>query len=90
MNKSSQEKIIKRLNRLKGQIEGVTKMVEADKNCVKVLMQILAVQGALKGVASEVMEGHLSTCSEKHLDGKKCDKEEFMKDLMKAFSLFNR
>lgn len=84
-------KSLERLRRAKGQIEGLIRMVEEDKYCADILTQLLALQGALKGVTSLVLESHLTTCGPKLLsssDGKK--RKKFIKEIIKACELSSR
>jgi DNA-binding FrmR family transcriptional regulator len=53
---------LKRLKRIEGQVRGLAKMVEEDRYCMDVLMQIAAVQQALRGVSQELMHQHLEHC----------------------------
>lgn len=53
------EKLIARVRRLKGQLEGVERALETDAACSEVLRQIASVRGAVTGLTSEVMEAHL-------------------------------
>lgn len=57
-----QEAALKRLKRIEGQVRGLTKMVEEDRYCMDVMMQIAAVQQALRGVSRELMHKHLEHC----------------------------
>ena len=52
----------KRLARIEGQVRGVAKMVEEDRYCIDVLVQIAAVQGALRAVATKLLEDHVHGC----------------------------
>ena len=56
------EAALKRLKRIEGQVRGVSKMVEDDRYCMDVLMQISAIQQALRGVSRELMHQHLEHC----------------------------
>ena len=56
------KKIISRLNRIEGQVRGVTKMVTTDKSCDDVLVQISAVKSALDSVSRILLEDHIRTC----------------------------
>jgi len=56
------DELSKRLNRLKGQLAGIQRMVEEEKYCVDVLQQIAAVRGALGKVASKLLEAHVKHC----------------------------
>lgn len=51
----------KRLNIIKGQIDGLSKMIENDEYCIDVLNQSLAIQSALKGLDAVLFERHLET-----------------------------
>lgn len=54
--------LIKRLNRVEGQIRGVTKMVQDEKYCIDVITQIGAAQAALDKVALELIRDHARHC----------------------------
>lgn len=55
------EKAQKRLNIIKGQLDGLSKMVMSDEYCIDVLNQSLAIQNSLKSLDSVLLERHLST-----------------------------
>ncbi|WP_215761403.1 metal-sensitive transcriptional regulator [Acetobacter sp. P1H12_c] len=54
-----------RLRRIEGQIGGVLNMVEQDRYCVDILMQISAIKSALDGVATEILSTHANGCVRK-------------------------
>jgi CsoR family transcriptional regulator, copper-sensing transcriptional repressor len=54
---------LKRLRRIEGQIRGLQKMVEEDRYCADIIMQISAVQEALRGVGRSLMRNHLRHCA---------------------------
>lgn len=54
--------VSQRLNRIEGQVRGVSRMVEEDKYCIDVLTQIKAVQAGLDKVALEVLRDHTRHC----------------------------
>ena len=51
-----------RLNRISGQINGISKMVDENRYCSDILMQIAAVEKALEQVGYLVLSEHLKTC----------------------------
>jgi DNA-binding FrmR family transcriptional regulator len=53
------DKLIARVRRIKGQLEGIERALETDTACVEVLRQIASVRGAVGGLTVEVMEDHL-------------------------------
>jgi CsoR family transcriptional regulator, copper-sensing transcriptional repressor len=56
------KKIVNRLSRLEGHIRGVKTMVQDDRPCPEVLVQIAAVRGALDRVARMILDEHLTQC----------------------------
>jgi DNA-binding FrmR family transcriptional regulator len=54
---------LKRLRRIEGQVRGLQKMVEDDRYCADILMQISSVQEALRAVGRELMRNHLRHCA---------------------------
>ena len=54
--------VINILSRIIGHMESVKKMVENDRDCTDVLIQIAAVNSALQGVSRAVLKEHMSTC----------------------------
>ena len=54
---------LKRLRRIEGQVRGVQKMVEEERYCADILMQISSVHEALRAVARELMRNHLKHCA---------------------------
>ena len=54
--------LLKRLNRIEGQVRGVAKMVEEDRYCVDVLTQVSAIQSALDALALQLLESHTKGC----------------------------
>ena len=56
--------LIVRLRKIKGQVEAIEKMVEADADKSDVLMQVVAARRALKSFSEEVIESHMRQCIE--------------------------
>ena len=54
---------LRRLRRIEGQVRGLQKMVEEQRYCADILMQISSVQHALQGVSRELMRNHLQNCA---------------------------
>lgn len=53
---------LKRLRRIEGQVRGLQRMVEEDRYCADILVQVASVQEALRGVARSLMRNHLNHC----------------------------
>jgi CsoR family transcriptional regulator, copper-sensing transcriptional repressor len=54
---------LKRLRRIEGQVRGLHKMVEEDRCCTDIIVQVSSVQAALRGVARSLMRNHLRHCA---------------------------
>ncbi|MDP1632908.1 MAG: metal-sensitive transcriptional regulator [Caulobacter sp.] len=54
--------VTKRLNRIEGQVRGLSKMITDDRYCIDVVTQIAAVQAALRKVEEEVLRDHVAHC----------------------------
>ena len=52
-------KLIARLRRIKGQVEGVERALESQADCTEVLRQIASIRGAMNGLTNEMLEEHL-------------------------------
>lgn len=53
---------LKRLARIRGQIDGIGRMIEAERYCVDILVQLRAVHAALRKVEEQVLRGHVDHC----------------------------
>ena len=56
------EALRRRLNRIVGQVQGIARMVEEDRYCVDVLVQLSAVKAALNLVSLQLIEDHTKGC----------------------------
>lgn len=54
---------LKRLRRIEGQVRGLEHMVEEDRYCADILVQISSVQEALRAVGRALMRNHLRHCA---------------------------
>ena len=54
--------LVKRLNRIEGQVRGIGRMLEEDRYCVDILTQVSAVRSALDALGLELLEHHLHGC----------------------------
>lgn len=81
--------IVKRLNRIAGQVSGVARMLEEDRYCIDVLTQIRAVKAALARVEDAVLEDHAATCvAEAMKSGSAAEKQKKFEELVRLFGKF--
>jgi CsoR family transcriptional regulator, copper-sensing transcriptional repressor len=82
----SQEKFKKRINIIKGQLNGLLKMIAKDEYCIDLLNQSLAIQNSLKSLDALILERHLRI----HVaDQFKTKKETAVNELIKVFKRSN-
>lgn len=76
--------LIRRLNRIEGQIRGVKRMVEEERYCVDILNQVSAIQSALNGFNKVLLSSHIHTCVVKDIrDGKEEAVDELCETIKK-------
>lgn len=61
--------LLKRVRRLKGQVEAIERALAGEPDCGAVLQQLAAVRGAVNSLMAEVLEGHVL----EHLGGSAAD-----------------
>lgn len=54
--------LVNRLSRIEGQVRGVKKMVEEDRYCIDILVQVQAIQAALNGFNKMLLSEHIHSC----------------------------
>ncbi|MET1247297.1 metal-sensing transcriptional repressor [Sporolactobacillus sp. STCC-11] len=79
-------KIMNRLKRVEGQVRGIEKMIEDDRYCVDILIQLSAVQAALQKIGFSVLERHTKSCVAKAIE--EGHGEEQINELLKVLKHF--
>ena len=71
--------------------EGIQRMVDEDRYCIDVVMQVSAARSALAKVSEVVLGRHFSTCMVEAFEtGSEHDRQEKIEELMKVFSRHGR
>ena len=52
----------RRLNRIAGQVQGISRMVAEDRYCIDILTQMQAVKSALARAEAEILRDHAAHC----------------------------
>ncbi len=88
VEKETKEDILKRLRRIEGQVKGIQRMIEEDKNCADILTQVAAVRAAINKTGSLILEKHSMTCIR---NAATCeDKDKALTELAKTMQSFMR
>ncbi len=80
------KQICNRLNRIEGQIRGVKKMVEEDRYCNDILIQLSAIEKSIKSLSNNVLENHLYTCISRDLEKGNLEVIDELTSLFKRFN----
>ncbi|EMA6344372.1 metal-sensing transcriptional repressor [Bacillus cytotoxicus] len=82
------EQIMNRLKRIEGQVRGIQNMIENDRYCVDILVQISAINAAMKKVGMGILKNHTHHCvSHAIQDG---NGDEAIEELMRVFERFSK
>lgn len=80
--------LLRRLRRIEGQVRGIQRMIEEDKYCVDILVQMAAVRAALDRVGLMLLEDHTKGCVARAIERNEGD--EAVEELMDVVSRFIR
>ncbi len=85
--RSEEEKknIITRLNRVIGQMNGVKKMIEENRYCDDVLIQLSAIDKSIKSIANLMLDSHMHTCLIENIKQGNYDIVDEIVELFKRF-----
>ncbi len=86
--RSEEEKrtIISRLNRISGQLNGIKRMVEEDRYCDDILVQLAAADASVKSLSAVILKNHLHGCVAEHVKAGDTAVLDEIVDLFKRFS----
>lgn len=59
---ADRERLLKRVNRLEGQVRGIGRMIQDDRYCIDIVNQLSAVQAAARELSLQLLEGHVRHC----------------------------
>ena len=85
-SQDEKKRLISRLNRIEGQIKGITKMIDNDAYCNDVLIQLSAVENSVKSLSAHILENHLYTCVSRDMENGELDTIDELISLFKRFN----
>lgn len=84
-NEADKKTLTSRLNRIEGQIRGIRLMVEQDRYCDDILIQLSAVDKSIKSLANLMLDKHMKSCvKENILNGN----DEILDEIIQLFKRF--
>ncbi len=84
-HENSKDALLNRLRRIEGQVKGIQKMIENDKYCGDILIQVAAAKAALGKVGGIVLEEHTKKCIKNAVEEKR---EESIDELINIILKF--
>ena len=81
VNSKEYKSMIRRLKLIEGQVRGIEKMVEEDRYCIDILIQVSAIQSALNAFNKELLAQHIHGCV---VDDIRHGKDEVVDELVAA------
>lgn len=81
----SKEDILNRMKKIEGQAKGIQKMIEEDKCCGDIMIQISAIRSAINRVGGFIMDRYIKECLKESLKNNRDDKkiEEVIENIVK-------
>ena len=83
-----QKKLLARVRRLRGQIDGIERALEKEAGCEQVMHLIAGARGAMAGLMAEVVEDHVRSHlvdAERHPDALNRDAAEQLLDVVRTY-----
>lgn len=87
-NEHVQKDVLNRLKKIEGQVRGVQKMVEQQRDCGEIVVQLSAIKAAVNTVGITVLGCHLADC----IDGCVAEKQNIdatIDEFLKMFKKFS-
>jgi DNA-binding FrmR family transcriptional regulator len=89
LDTEGKRKLLARLKRAEGQLVAVQRMVDEDTYCVDVLLQVAAIQGALKKAGHVLLRAHIDHCVTRALrSGDEVARARRIDELMEVFNRY--
>jgi DNA-binding FrmR family transcriptional regulator len=89
MDDVNKNKVLARLRRIAGQVEGIARMLEEDRYCVDLLLQVASAQAALGQAGKLVLRSHVETCvSAAMTSGKPAERKQKLDELVEVFARY--
>ena len=80
------KKLLSRINRISGQINGIKNMINDDVYCNDILIQIVAAEKSLKSLANMMFENHIYRCISNDIENGNVEVVDELTSLFKRFN----
>lgn len=83
--KEEQKDLENRINRIVGQMNGIKSMIEENRYCGDIIIQLSAIDKAIKSLANLMLDRHLHTCVERDIKDGDFSVLDEITDMFKRF-----
>ena len=87
-DEDTKKDILRRLNKIEGQVKGIQRMIESEKQCGDVLTQISAVRAATNKVGILLLERYSKDCILNSINSKEKNNEEVLDEFLTTVKRF--
>jgi CsoR family transcriptional regulator, copper-sensing transcriptional repressor len=75
------------INRIIGQLEGIKKMIDGNRYCTDILIQLMATRSAIRSVSGNILRSHLQSCVTQSFGSKK-EQQQRIDEIKSLFDKF--
>jgi len=91
MQTDTKSAVLKRLNRIEGQVRGLSRMIEEERYCIDIVTQISAIRAALRRAEEEILRDHVAHCVEHAItSGNKSDQRKKISEIIEVLGRTDR
>ena len=83
------QRAIRRLKNIEGQVRGIQRMVEEEVYCIDIINQISAIRAALKSLGMVILKRHIETCVSHAIESGGAERSPIIEELMTVLSKNN-
>ena len=85
-----QDALVRRLNRIEGQVRGIRRMIEEPRSCIEILQQLAAAEAALNRISLAVFKHHVDHCVRDGLAKGDAECRQQLNELVDIFDRFGK
>ena len=83
---ATSDELQKRLRRVEGQVRGIQKMLDDDRECAEIVQQLNAAQAALRNATAVFMQAHARECLLRGVELEAADQAALVDDLFRLLN----
>lgn len=82
--------LVRRLNRIEGQVRGIRRMIEEPRACIEILQQLAAAEAALNRISLAVFRHHIDHCIQDAVAKGDGEHRQQLNELVDIFDRFGK